>query len=202
MRNSEAYSLEYMEKLSSLTRAKSFLGREFLTWLWYRSETCDQEVPVRDLVTGKAKSVHVWVDDRLTLESAYGETQGLALKGGSPSASLEATAALLAGKSAKELKVGIRLTKFGDFSANIGSVDLNPRGLKLPPVPEELAEAGHPEALNAGRILQTEAFLEALDELFSAFLDERVNESWESQQMIQIREWIKQRDSRGDSLLH
>ena len=87
-------------------------------------------------------------------------------------------------------------------SANIGAADLNPRGLKLPPVPEELAEAGNPEALNAGRILQTEAFLEALDELFSAFLDERVSDAWESQQMVQIREWIKQRDSRGDSLLH
>ena len=47
----------------TLGRSKSFLGREFLTWLWYLAETMQERLRLE--VSGRTLEIDLWVDDRL-----------------------------------------------------------------------------------------------------------------------------------------
>lgn len=197
-------SPEHVEYLANLARAKGFLGREFLTWLWYLSETKDGSLSLPNRFhKGEDLEVDFWVDDRLGLEGTSGYTHENFFKGGDPSRSAEAQAALRSGKTVKQLKLGIRVEGTGEFTAVLNADDLNPRSLKLPPVDKDDAQAkspdADPEVPLMARIRQTEIFLSALDGLFAKFLEERVEESWESSGIEGVRAWVKARQKATES---
>jgi hypothetical protein len=196
---------EHIEQLTTLAKAKGFLGREFLTWLWYVADTTKAPIKVSPLTTDggdKTFSVDLWVDDRMVLESTAAMAHQSNMKGGDPSKSREADVALKSGKTVRELKLGMNVKGIGEFTAMLGADDLNPRGLKLPnpDKPENLAD---PDDLPlVTRLKYTEAFLAVLDGLFGEFLGHRTNKKWDDGkgELAAIRDWIKERQSRTDTL--
>lgn len=200
-------SAQHLEQLTSMPRAKAFLGREFLTWLWYMAETDEAklEIPARERQA--ARPFRIWVDDRLVLESGRGMSHENLLKGGDPARSHEAAAALACGKTVRELKLGLNIKGIGDFTAILSETDLNPRSLKLP-VPDNDADQGQSSAATlpiAARLQQTELFLAALDTLFLMFIEKRVAGDFETEHLAPIREWIKKRQQSvlsGAAILH
>ena len=70
-----------------------FLGKEFLTWLWYRSESAGGVFPLAD-----EKSVTLWFDDRIVLELAFENVKEVnTIRGENPTGTEEAKAALRMG---------------------------------------------------------------------------------------------------------
>lgn len=188
------------EQLSSIPKAKAFLGREFLTWLWFFADTSGGEKEFVDQQSGKKRRFDLWIDDRLVLESGRGLSHEHVLKGGDPAHSQEAGLALATGKTVRELKLGVRIKGLGDFTAVLGESDLNPRSLKLPTSDhsdeEETAESTLPIML---RLRQTESFIAVLDCLFSWFIEHRLSDTWESEHLPTIRAWIKKRQQAPDA---
>lgn len=195
-------STEHLEMLENVAKAKTFLGREFLTWLWFTAETRREPREMPSPKNGKTLAFDLWIDDRMVLE-AVARVAALShqsvMKGGDPSHSREAAAALGAGKIVRELKVGLNVKGVGEFSAVLASDDLSPRSLKLPS-PKGEGGPREAEALPLSvRIQHMEIFFAALDYLFGQFLKERTGDQWEEGVLLEIRAWIKSRQKDEES---
>mgnify|MGYP006290588129 CR=1 FL=1 len=193
-----------IDELMSMGRSKAFLGREFLTWLWYLAETMQERLRVE--VAGRPLEIDLWVDDRLVLEGSAAMSHQNVMKGGDPSHSQEASASLSTGKTVREMKLGIRIKDGGDFSAVLNCEDLNPRSLKLPtPEPQE-GQDGEMKAVAmplVDRLNAATTFAGILDALFSRFRAARVEADWDKTVLKDMREWIKRRQKVKDSdILH
>jgi hypothetical protein len=188
----------HVDQLTTVSKSKAFLGREFLTWLWYVSET-SKDPHMATTSAGSEVEFQVWVDDRIVLESGNTNAHQSVMKGGDPSQSGEASVALQSGKMVRELKLGIHLKELGDFTANLHCDDLSPRSLKLPS--PSSADEGKVDAIPViTRIRHTQLFVDILDHLFKRFLDLRTQKEWESMHLMHIRDWVKQKSSgRGRS---
>lgn len=189
-----------LEQLTSIPKAKAFLGREFLTWLWFLADTDKGELELHDQATGKKKRFSLWIDDKLVLESGRGLSHENVLKGGDPSHSQEAGFGLATGKTVRELKLGVHIKGLGDFTAVLGEGDLNPRSLKLPTQDSGDGEgSAEPTLPIITRLKQTEAFLAVLDRLFAIFMEQRLGDAWESEHLPRIRAWVKKRQNPAET---
>lgn len=193
---------EQSEQLANLIRAKGFLGREFLTWLWYVAETSSGLMSVIEESTGRSLEFDVWVDDRLVLESSNGQAHENVMKGGDPSQSHEAAAALVTGKTVKELKLGLNVKNVGEFTAVLSSENLNPRSLKLPSTAKGEGSSAEDDLPILTRIRYTETFITVLDGLFTRFLTLRVEDHWEKTSLKSMRDWVRKRSSSTAASLH
>lgn len=190
-------SPEYVEQLQAVVRAKGFLGREFLTWLWYLAEA--QKEPMTAPSRDGPVEFDVWIGDRLVLEASTGLSLEHMIKGGDPSQSQEAYTALTNGKSVRELKLGLSIRGYGEYTAVLHCDDLNPRSLKLPQPDDDTAPEGQARDLPIVlRLKQTEAFLACLDGLFAHFLKSRTADGWEDGELKDIRGWIKRRQKAAE----
>lgn len=193
--------LSHVENLLTTSKAKSFLGREFLTWLWYLTEKSDGQLQVPCANRKAPYTIDLWIDDRLVLESQHSQTHVQTLKGGEPSRSIEATSALLTGKSVKEMRVGFQIDALGDFTFTLNGVDLSPRSILLPEPNSELSqEEGF--SLLSFRLKANEILVDILDGLFFMFLEERVDDDWLNQGMSNIKSWIQNRTPELSHSLH
>jgi len=86
--------MDMIERLEST----SFLGKEFLTWLWYQSES---QSGLIDRGPGQ-DAVEVWFMDRITLSGAAQSSSRVVVRAEEPGASWEARTALRAGKKVEQ----------------------------------------------------------------------------------------------------
>lgn len=178
---------ENLDEIHTQSAHKSFLGREFLTWLWYFAEQNEGRFEIT-LSDGATKPAQVWLDDRIVLTSKTGRSHEHIIKGGVPSTSDEAAISLRAGKAVKELKVAIEVDGTGLFSATLGGEELAPKGLKLPE-PQDSSD----QTVLEQRIDYVAVFTSALDTLFGKFMDERTGKLWDTTRINSIRSWIQTR---------
>jgi len=202
MSDFEQKTKQHIERLTTISRAKGFLGREFLTWLWYLAEIEEGKVTLPTGAGETDESIGLWVDDHVVLESHGGASRENAMKGGNPSHSEEATVALATGKTVKSLKLGLHLPEIGDCTATLKADDLAPRGLRLPDFKNAEAADKANEAAVGLRLRSTERFVSILDQLFKRFQRERTAETWETNELKRIREWIKGRREKQSPILH
>ena len=195
---------DHIEQMASLARTKSFLGREFLTWIWFIAETSTELLRVT--VEDQELEVDLWIDDRLILEGTAAMSHSNLMKGGDPSHSREAAVSLSTGKTVREMKLGLRIKDGGEFSAVLNCEDLNPRSLKLPSPPttddsEQDGSSGHRERglTLEQRLRATSQFASIIDSLFARFLSVRTDASWDKTMLVAMRGWIKQRQGKLDS---
>ncbi|MFW7377984.1 MAG: hypothetical protein ACOH5I_04175 [Oligoflexus sp.] len=191
----------HLAKLRSMSQAKSFLGREFLTWLWYLSETTQEPLSVTGPTSNQDYMVDIWVDDRVTLEAPTGKSHYHTIKGGDPSQSAEAATALMTGKTPKDLKLGMNIHELGEFIFTLSGDNITPKSIHLPEAGESLQESEHYSPIGF-RLTALEALCEVIDGLFSLFMDERIDQNRYQEFRQQIKEWIKARPSGSESLLH
>jgi len=194
---------EHVEQLVALARAKGFLAREFLTWVWYQCERAPEAVRAQNPFGKGYLGATMWIDDRLILESTAGDVHENILKGGKPSSSHEASLGLSAGKSVKELKFGLTVEGLGDFTAVLNGDDLCPRGLKLPDLADQNSAEEHARKVAAPlgtRLQLVRVFTCYLDDLFAKFVEERIGEDWTTHGLSSMRKWIKERRAKEGAL--
>lgn len=189
---------EGMKPWLELTQAKAFLSTEFLMWVWHLTESPKNPLELRLASLGHTAASKLWIDDRIVLESLDGRAHVHTLKGGDPSRSCEAESALISGKQIRELRLGLHIDPYGDFTVILGSKDLSPKSIVLPSGPDKADGRKNPVDL-AYRLKATDILLEALDALFSLFLEERTNQKAWIDKRREIVQWIA---SRGNSETH
>ena len=198
---SDEMLLSHVESLLTTSKAKSFLGREFLTWLWYHAEKTDSPVSIKSPKRERPYFADLWIDDRLVLESQHTKAHVQTLKGGDPSRSIEAASALLTGKSVKEMRVGFNIDALGEFTFTLNGSDLSPRSIHLPDPSSELSQEDSFSLLSY-RLKASQVLVDVLDGLFCQFIEERTDDEWQSRGMGDIKSWIQSRSQDQEHALH
>ena len=80
-----------------------YLGKEFLTWLWYQS---DKNEGLVRLGSG-GPAIQVWFSDRIVLSGASEEAERITIKAVEPSTNSEARTALQRGKQVEQARITI-----------------------------------------------------------------------------------------------
>ncbi len=174
--------MDFLEILNE----KSFLGREFLTWLWFKSEKTGGTIEISG-----GKFVEVLFLDRMTLDLAGADTpQTVSLKG-EHSGLREGMAALREGKKIEEARVSVRA---GDntFTMLLKGTWFSFGAFRTPPVlPQGEADPDEgPEARFLEKAALIEEGMEIVDSLFEHFVKLRISDQWESTELPEMRKWI------------
>lgn len=193
--NEATTNISHAEKLGQISRTKSFLGREFLTWLWYFIDSnSENTLEIKNTLKNPPLHVTLWVDDKIVLDSNSGSGHQHVMRGGDPSQSPEASVALATGKTVRELKLGVNIHGVGDFSTNLNASDLNPRSIQLPG-DDNLGEEEASFLPAHQRIKQISLLMNVVDFLFKTFIDQRISEKWLDDSQTEIKEWIVNRSA-------
>lgn len=155
-----------------------FLGPEFLTWLWWRSEVA----PGFQHADGNAFFVHV--DDHLELRGERAAARRTVLRAGVPSASSEARAALRSGKTLVSARI-LLARDDEEVRFTLKSEDLDVASLRLP------APDGDSPAEREQNLLELMGqVVDDLDLCLAEFLGVRCSEQWEAE-AERIRSWSR-----------
>lgn len=146
----------------------AFLGKEFLTWLWFQTDADRGALRVRD-----RDDVTVMIDKTVRLKCDFGLTGSDVITADSPTALPEAAAALRAGK--QPVKMGLVLGgAAGEFRCTLDGPRLTVSGLQVP-------EDGTVRDVRARLESRFELITDAahlLDGLFELFLVRRTGRDW------------------------
>lgn len=165
--------------LYELSRSRSFLGSEFLLWLWYRE---DLEGGVHRV--GEESCVLVF-DDQLVLRVELGESEENRLKGGAPASAPEARKALQFGK--RVTRARMRLER-GDREWRF-TLDADRFQLSSVRIPAVLGD--HPDQQLIERMDLIEELERCVFGVFGRFLSLRLGADWLAEEQA-IREWIRE----------
>jgi hypothetical protein len=169
-----------------ILREKAFLGREFLTWLWFKSDQTGGRLDI----PGK-NMVEVLFLDRMTLDLSEVETPQTVTLKGEQSELREGLAALREGKKIEEARISVKASE-NDFTMMLKATWFSFGSFRTPailPSSETDAEEGV-----EGTFLEKAALIEegmdVIDSLFAYFLKLRISDEWETAELPAIRRWI------------
>lgn len=165
--------------LIDLMETTRFLGEEFLTWIWFRSELQDGHFQL-----GEDDRLEIFFDDQLTLETYRAEAERHRLSGGAPSFSPEAKQALRQGKRVTKAK--LRLGKEGrEWVVTVNAQTLGLSGMKIPAVLSKQDDDRFFE-----RMYLIEEAENALRMLYRNFLEIRLDRTQWPAELSRIRQWV------------
>ncbi len=165
---------------------KAFIGREFLTWLWFKSA---QEGGAVQTINGK--TVEVIFLDRMTLDlSDEDSPQTVSIKG-ERSELREGVAALKEGKKIEEARISVRVTEDA-FTTIIKGTWFAYGSFRVPPVlPSSQSETEEDaEGAFLEKVYLIEQGISAIDALFETFIHLRLSQEWETSEVPAIKKWI------------
>lgn len=169
-----------------ILREKAFLGREFLTWLWFKSEQSGGRIEIR-----ANRVMEVLFLDRMTLDLAETETAQVVSVRGGQSELREGMAALREGKKIEEARISIRSTD-NDFTMVFKATWFSFGSFRTPAIlpPEGEDSEEDAEATFLEKISLVEEAMDNVDALFEDFIRLRISEQWETVELPAIRKWV------------
>lgn len=160
------------------------LGQEFLTWLWFRSETSGGSFTTKD-----GEPYFLYVEQRVSVQGGEGETKETATVAGSMSELREARMGLATGK--KVNRALVRIERDADnWMVTLKADDFVLGSLKTPKVEKADAEDDDPDAAFLEKIYLIETCLKFVDDAYASFLSVRLSKEW-SAEVQRIGEWLK-----------
>lgn len=158
-----------------LIEAKEFLGREFLTWLWFKSEAQAGHFDIDD------QTIELWIGNRVVLADSD-DTEQVVCKGENSELE-EAKRALSQSK-----KVCIANYKFykddAEYSFTLDSKMFNFKNLKTPKI--ELNKED-PDGLFFEKVFLMQQVIDIVEKLFAEFMNVRTS-NW-AQETEAIKDW-------------
>jgi hypothetical protein len=173
----------FEEGLRYLQTNRAFVGREFLTWLWFVSESQSHLMKVQGF-----GEFRFFVDDRLVLSSSGGSVHEHVLKGGTPAYATEAQVSLRQGKLVHEAKFVMQEGE-RQWSWTMRADDLSLRSVKLPAV-QEADAASH----MATRISLMQFLVDVVDALFKEYMGLRISPQFD-EELSRIQTWLESKES-------
>jgi len=179
----DAAEVERDKAREELLRGRTWLGRELLTWLLWRSESGDPLVEV------EGSGLVVLFTGRITLRGLAGEVTELTARGAEAPYAAEVRRALDAGLLVHQAR--LRFTQGeGDtekvYKATIDAEHLDIRAAKLP---ELAAEEEDDRVLE--RLFLAGQLSRFVDALVAAFLEERAGRGWAKRTVPALKRWMQ-----------
>jgi len=162
-----------------------FLGREFLTWLWFKSEERDSSI----YIPGSG-DIEVIFIRRMVLESGEGEYSESVLCQGQHTDLKEGREALKQGKKVKEARIRLNKGRH-EWEFTFKADEFRIQSLRLPKIMSLQEESEGLEGRVLERIALVEEAVNAMDALFQLFLSQRIQPDWEGGDLNRLRKWIQ-----------
>ncbi len=159
------------------------IGREFLTWLWFKSE--ERNGMIR--ISGGGES-EVFFVRRLVLESGEGEYAETVVCQGLHADLKEGKEALRQGKKITAARLRMAHDK-AEWEFTFKADRFHFQSMKLPAAAESEGEEADREGQILERICLIEKAAGMMDQLFRLFLDLRLSEGWGKEQ-ARMQKWI------------
>jgi hypothetical protein len=175
-----------MRDLVELLYAYRFLGREFLAWLWFKSEAeLDGLIKIKE-----QEPVMVAVGDKMVLETGDGEYRETLVLQGSHSEHREARLGLVQGKLPEEMHLKL-IRGQDEWQLNLKAATLEIKGLKSRSAAGPQEDDEEQEAFFFDQMYQVEAVSGIIDGLFREFLQVRLSPAWEQETMPRFQDWLE-----------
>ncbi len=159
------------------------LGREFLTWLWYKSESKGGIFAGPDNL-----DFGLFVEQRVSVQGGEGESLETATVSGRMSELREARLGLSMGK--KVSRALLRIERDAEaWQATVKAEDFSLSGFKTPKVETKTEEGDDPDALFLERVFLLDKALGFLDHVFAGFVRLRLSPQW-AEECAGIRTWL------------
>ena len=174
--------------LVDLMTEKAFLGQEFLTWLWYKSEERGSAIRLEN----SGIDVELVFEKHILLESGEGESYEKMICQGLQAELKEARTGLAMGKKIEQARLLLTRDSYEYHLTLKGSL-FEFRSVKLPKTMAGEEEGNDPGAVEGkilDRIALYEVCLRTMDELFGMFLARRAGDDW-PQEVDRLTQWIK-----------
>lgn len=170
---------------------RSFLGREFLTWLWHEVDQGDGTIRLpADGRTRRPAAAAIVIDRTMQLDCDFKISGRDVFYGTGPARFPEARAALTTGK--QPTKMGLVLAAGEDsYALTLEMPGLFVRGLKLPEVDEPSGSARLEE-----RCRHIVAVADLLDALYGTFLKDRLGRD-HAKRLGRLRQWAAETGPAG-----
>jgi recombination associated protein RdgC len=171
-------------KESESTKAVSLIGREFLTWLWFKSEERNGRI-----TSPNGEEVELHFLKRIALEAGEGEySQGVVCHGIHAELK-EGKEAIRQGKKVKE--AGIKLIhNQNEWEFTFKADSFHFQSLKMPSTDWQETQED-PSGNLLERIYLIENAVKTIDSLYESFLRIRYSPQWEGKETKLLTKWLE-----------
>jgi len=171
--------------LVDLIAEKRFLGQEFLTWLWWKSEERGGVVAL----PGEGDIVVVF-EKHMLLEYGEGEFNEKLICRGLQTELQEARTGLVMGKKLEQARIQLVYNDY-EWNFTMAAALMEFRNVKLPKTAgsENPDDPEEREGVVLERIFLFEELIRIVLELYRVFLKLRVSDEWRSE-LLKMREWV------------
>ena len=162
----------------------ALIGREFLTWLWFKSEERNGSIAL-----SQTEEIELHLLKRIALEAGEGEYSQGVVCSGLHAELTEGKEAIRQGKKVKETFMKLHRDQ-NEWEFNFKADTFYFQSMKMPAA-EWQPEPEDPSAALLERIYIIENAVKTMDELFSNFLKVRFSTEWAEKEKPLLGRWIK-----------
>lgn len=177
--------------LVDLIAEKRFVGQEFLTWLWWKSEERGGGVELEGF-----GDITVVFEKHMLLEYGEGDTNEKIICSGLQAELQEARTGLQMGKKLEQARIKL---VYGEYEWNftLAAALMEFRSVKLPKTAGTEGSGNDPEEVEGmilERIFLFEELVRVVNQLLKQFLQIRVSQDWHPE-LLKIRNWVAQQET-------
>jgi recombination associated protein RdgC len=173
--------------LVDLIEEKRFLGQEFLTWLWYKSEQRGGTVELPE-----HGDITVVFEKHMLLEYGEADFNERLVCSGLQTELKEARTGLRTGKKLEQARVQI-INQDYEYNVTLGATLFEFRNIRVPKTATSTWESSMSDAETEGMILERVFLFEELTriihDLFRLYLSTRLSGNWK-EELTSIRNWV------------
>ncbi len=160
-----------------------FIGQDFLTWLWFCTETGRGTWTL-----GTGETVALSMTQRVAVQGGEGESRDTATSAGPQSRLREARLGLRTGKKVHQARVHMEMDE-NTWQVQVRAEDFALSGLRTPKVELRVEEGEDPDARFLEKMYLIDRCLEVLDLAFSSFMERRLESDW-GREVQAVKAWI------------
>ena len=161
----------------------TILGRDFLTWLWFKSE--EQNGIFK---TKNGEDFALYLEQKVVVQGGEGERLEKAMCTGAMSELREAKLGLLTGKKVVQAKIKLEQDS-NEWIMEVDASNFTFSGLKTPKVRTKMEEGEDPDGVFLEKIFLVEKALGFVDYLFRDFVEKRFSIHWQ-REIEAFRKWL------------
>lgn len=169
-----------MDILDKIEKTET-IGKDFLLWLWFRSETSGINDPEDDL------RAEIAIDGKLTLETD--EIQDSVTCSCANPLMREARFALMEDKRITKAAIRLTINEEDEFFFRLDSRWMNFRMFKTPKVIQDLKD--DPEGFFYEKTGLIERAITIMDSVFMNYIRLRLSPEWETEELPALIKWIR-----------
>jgi hypothetical protein len=173
--------------LVDIIAEKKFLGQEFLTWLWWKSEERGGSVSL----PGKG-DISIVFEKHMLLEYGEGTASEKLICRGLQTELKEARTGMFMGKKLEQARIRLEQDQY-EWSFTLAAGMMEFRNVRLPKTAATEGDAANKKEEMEGMILERlylfEELIRIVNALFRIFLQVRICSNWKDE-VVKIRQWV------------